>query len=293
MRVLYITGWCRTGSTLLGNLLGELDGVVHVGELAYLWANGVLRTGTNTTCGCGADLLGCPVWTKVVDRLTPSPATYAAARIAAHDAHLRTRHTRARLRSPGPALAPMVDGYTAITEVTGSDIIVDSSKFPAEAAALLSLDDVQVLHLVRDPRATAYSWRRAKAYIPAMGVARSTAYWTGFNLASDWIGAAYPDRYLRIRYEDFAARPASVFAEITSWASLPGTPFTGEASAVLGDNHTVTGNPDRLRRGEVHIRPDEAWVEGLPAGETALSTALSLPLLHRYGYSPLRSAGRS
>jgi hypothetical protein len=303
-RVVYITGWCRTGSTLLGNLLGELDGVAHVGELAYLWANGVLRHGTNTTCGCGEDLLTCPIWAKVLDRLTSgdenAPAI-ATERVRRHAAHLRTRHTRARLAEargrtrPSPdvrqTLHAMSSGYTAIGEVTNAEIIVDSSKYPAEAAVLCGLPelDVRVLHLIRDPRATAYSWRRAKEYIPAMGVTRSTAYWTGFNLASEWIGAAFPDRYLPIRYEDFAAHPAETLASITSWARLPGTPPLGDdGTASLGENHTVTGNPDRLRRGKVHIRPDDAWMTHLPAGEAMISTAIALPRLSRYGYPLLR-----
>jgi hypothetical protein len=301
-RVVYITGWCRTGSTLLGNLLGEYDGVAHVGELAYLWTNGVLRSGTNTVCGCGKDLLECPVWAKVLARLHPGEDEAGLRRIAAgydlrHARHLRTRHTRARLaesrgrsaRSPqvNRTLSALGDLYAAIGETLAADVVVDSSKFPAEAAALLGMPelDARVLHLVRDPRATAHSWRRAKEYIPAMGVWRSTAYWTGFNLASDWIGAAFPSRYLRVRYEDFATDPAPVLAVIAAWAQLEGTPpVDGEATATLGENHTVTGNPDRLRRGPVRIRPDRAWVDGLPRGETVISTALAAPLLPRYGY---------
>jgi hypothetical protein len=299
-RLLYITGWCRSGSTLLGNLLGELDGVAHVGELAYLWANGVLRHGTNTTCGCGEDLLTCPIWAKVLARLTPGgqePAAAATERVRWHAAHLRTRHTQARLAEAQGRTRPsfevrrtlhtMTSTYATIGDVAGAEVIVDSSNYPAEAAAACGLSelDVRVLHLVRDPRATAYSWRRAKEYIPAMGVTRSTAYWTGFNLASQRIGAAFPDRYLRVRYEDFVARPAAALASITSWAGLPGSPPLAEDGTIsLGENHTVTGNPDRLRRGKVHIRPDDAWMSRLPAGEAMISTAIALPLLARYGY---------
>ena len=35
LTVLYITGWCRSGSTVLGNVLAEVPGVVHVGELPH------------------------------------------------------------------------------------------------------------------------------------------------------------------------------------------------------------------------------------------------------------------
>jgi hypothetical protein len=306
VKVLYITGWCRSGSTLLGNVLGELPGVAHVGELSYLWSNGVLRTGTNPTCGCGEDLLDCGVWGKVLASLADDEAglrALAADRVRRHDAHLRTRHTRARLAEARGAAEPdsdvratlraMTSLYEAAAEALGADVIVDSSKFPAEAAALTGLPgiDARVLHLIRDPRATAYSWLRAKAYIPAMDLRRSTAYWTGFNIASEWIGNAFPRRYRRLRYEDFVADPARVLKALAHWAELPGTPAVGPGNTVtLGENHTVTGNPDRLRRGPVPIRPDDAWTTGLARRDAAVSTLIALPLLRRYRY-PLTLGG--
>lgn len=298
MRVVYVTGWCRSGSTVLANLLNELPGVVHVGELAFLWVNGVLRAGTNARCGCGEDLGDCAVWTRVLDRLADGDV-HARARemVADHESCLRTRHTRARLAEAGGRVpvpdrvrrvtSRMAAAYAAICEVTGARVIVDTSKFPAEAAALCGVPglDVRMLHLVRDPRATAYSWRRAKAYIPAMGVARSSGYWTAFNLASEMIARRFPDRSLRIRYEDFAARPDVLLADVMALAGLEGTPpVNTRGEAAVGLNHTVTGNPDRLSSGPLRIRPDDAWRAALPRRDALVATALALPLLRRYGY---------
>jgi hypothetical protein len=288
MKVLYVTGWCRSGSTLLGNLLNELPGVVHLGEAHYLWCNGVLGTGTNSACGCGESLVDCPVWSRV-------PVGDAPAAVAGQQRYLRTRHTARRLAEsrgehpPGPgvraAVERMVSLYEAVTEVTGARLVVDSSKFPAEAAALAGRSDVRILHLVRDPRATARSWRRAKAYIPAMSTPRSGAYWTGFNAASDAVGRAFPQRYLRLRYEDFAADPATALRRTLDLVGLDDpVPVDGAGTATLGVNHTVTGNPDRLTRGVVRVRPDEAWREDLPRLDRAAAMLLAAPLLRRYGY---------
>ena len=55
--------------------------------------------------------------------------------------------------------------YSAIADTTGCDVIVDSSKWPQYGLLLterLPLD-VYVLHLVRDPRAVAYSWQRRQS----------------------------------------------------------------------------------------------------------------------------------
>lgn len=299
MRVVYITGWCRSGSTVIGNLLGEHPGVVHAGELSYLWVNGILRTGTNTRCGCGADLTECAVWSAVPGRLAAGRDSRELARemTGAHRAYLRTRHTRARLaesvgRRARPAgvstaLETMARCYREIAAVTGSCVIVDSSKFPAEAAALCGVAelDTRVLHLVRDPRASAYSWLRPKGYIPAMGPGRSSGYWSAFNAASELIGRALPGRYLRVRYEDFTARPDEVLTAIMRWAGLEGpAPVGPDGRAELGVNHTVTGNPDRLLRGPVTIEADRQWRRDLPRRAAVTVTVLSAPLLRHYGY---------
>jgi hypothetical protein len=297
--VLYVTGWCRSGSTLLGNLLGEVAGVVHVGELHYLWRNGVLGTGTNTQCGCGDPVAGCVLWRDVLARVAGgTPGTVAAEVLRRQRALLRTRHTTARLaeatgrRPPAPGVTAtvdrMVDVYRAIRDNTAARLVIDSGKFPAEAAALVGRSDIdlRVLHLVRDPRAAAHSWRRPKAYIPSMGVPRSTAYWTAFNAASDRIGRVLPNGgYRRLRYEDFTARPHESVAALLAWCGLAAEPPVGrDGTATLGVNHTVTGNPDRLNRGPVRVRADDAWRSALPTRHLAMATLLAAPLLRRYGY---------
>lgn len=294
-RVLYVTGWTRSGSTLLGNVLGELPGVLHVGELHYLWRNGVARHGTNSLCGCGAQLDRCDVWSQVLE----ATAAIAAAPAVEHGqrTRLRTRHTTARLREARPGGRPpaqvrqtvdqTVAVYQLLTQLGGDRLIIDSSKFPAEAAALLARADLQlrVLHIVRDPRATAHSYQRAKAYIDPMSPLRSSAFWTAFNAASDAVGRAAPDRYLRIRHEDLCGDPRRVLAEVMEFAGLLGDPPVDDQGRVwLHQNHTVTGNPDRLRQGESLIRADERWRRDLTTAERLAATAAAVPLLSRYRY---------
>ena len=63
--VLYIAGTGRSGSTVLANILGEVDGVFTAGEVRYLWQRG-LREGR--LCGCGVPVRECPVWGDVLTR---------------------------------------------------------------------------------------------------------------------------------------------------------------------------------------------------------------------------------
>ncbi|MFG2006887.1 sulfotransferase [Spirillospora sp. NPDC048911] len=296
-RVLYITGWTRSGSTLLGNVLGELPGVQHVGELHYLWRNGVLKAGTNSCCGCGLDLRKCDLWASVIETGGADEGT-ARRQEALQQRFLRTRHTRTRLsesrdgRPPTNGTAEAVERiagvYHMLAGLGGERLIVDGSKYPAEAAALLGRDDldVRVLHMVRDPRPTAYSYKRAKDYIDPMSPALSSGYWTAFNLASELVGRAAGERYLRVRHEDLCREPRRVVERVMRFAGLDGEPPVDDRGRVgLGENHTVTGNPDRLSSGTTVIRSDERWRTGLSRREIAAATAPALPLLTRYGYA--------
>src|SRR5450755_1085488 len=62
--VLYIAGTGRSGSTVLANILGEVDGVFAAGEVRYLWQRG-LKEGR--LCGCGLPVRECPVWRKALE----------------------------------------------------------------------------------------------------------------------------------------------------------------------------------------------------------------------------------
>ena len=297
LTVLHVTGWCRSGSTLLGNVLNEIDGVVHVGELHYLWRNGVLRAGSNSSCGCRRELVDCPLWSSVLAAEVGERGSLRALApdiVRWQDARFRTRHTRRLLRSRGDDeathgyLAAMAATYRAIQAATGARLIVDSSKFAAEAAALRHLEGVRplALHMVRDPRAVAWSWHREKAYIGRRGALDSTWYWIGFNLAAEAVGRALPGASLLLRYEDFTADPEGSVRRLLELAGEPAdrSPVRGR-QVTLGGNHTVTGNPDRFLSGPVEVRAgDGAWRSRLPRRAALAATALALPWLRRYGY---------
>ena len=62
MRIVYVLGLNRSGSTVFERTLGSIDGVFAAGELHNLF----LPPGLDRTCGCGESLTRCEVWSKVV-----------------------------------------------------------------------------------------------------------------------------------------------------------------------------------------------------------------------------------
>lgn len=294
--VLCITGWCRNGSTIIGNILNESPGFFHVGELHFLWKNAA-KLGVNNLCGCGRVLTECPFWSSILLVGRPAGTTaedFAAEVVRRQRSCVRTRHTWRVLRNGLDSsdirehAALLTGTYHAIAERSGARVIVDTSKIPGESAVLPHLDGVTpyFVHLVRDPRAVAESWRHWKQYVYTMSAFTSTAYWHGFNLAAQAITRRYRDRSMFLRYEDFIADPAATISALLRFcgADPAANPIRGR-QVELHENHTVTGNPDRFRRGITIVREtDDAWRSGLRRRAKLAATALSWPLLWRYGY---------
>ena len=296
LTVLCITGWFRNGSTIIGNILNEVPGFSHVGELHSLWKNAAGK-GANNLCGCGQPLTACAIWSQVLASLRP-PGTslqeYADTVVHRQLGYVRARHTW-RVLNRGldcdgirEHADLMARTYRAIADRMGARVIVDTTKIPGEAALLPQLPGVTpyFVHLVRDPRAAAYSWRHWKQYVYAMSAGKSTGYWDLFNLASEAITRRYPERSLFLRYEDFIADPT---AAIDALLELCGedrdaNPVRGRA-VKLHANHTVLGNPDRFSTGSTTIREtDDGWRAGLPTSAKLAAMAISWPLFGRYGY---------
>ncbi len=299
-RVLYIMGWGRSGSTILDNLLGQLDGFFSMGELHYFWERSVLG---GRSCGCGRPVGECEVWSKV---LAAKVSSDAAQVVRWQSDAVRIRHTWRLLHSPRAGGSPLaLDAYAGVTEhlygaaraATGARILVDSSKRPSDAALLELLPDVEpfYVHLVRDPRAVAYSWKRKKAQrdtaAPAQmlthGTLDNAVNWMVWNLAANAVRRkAGPGRSMLLRYEDFVSQPREVVAAISAMVgeATADLPFSDDGTIVLGTNHTVSGNPSRFTTGSVRIRPDQEWIAAQRSGDRLMTTALTVPLLHRYRY---------
>ncbi len=297
-KVLYIVGLGRSGSTILSNSLGQIDGFFSAGEICYIWRQNFLE---NRLCGCGRPFDECPVWTKVVQRAFPDGVD-AREMMRLQAAGARTRHIPLMLTKKGTSaiedrLGPWREStgrlYDSTKSVTNSRVIVDSSKEPAYGYALGTVSnlDFRVLHLVRDPRAAAYSWLKKKRqpdsedreFMHQFSPTKSAALWDAWNASAE---ALWRDgKYLRLFYEDFVADPRASFARILDLldenAELP---LASENEVMLGISHTVSGNPNRFDTGSVALKPDQAWKEDMNPRDRNLVTGLTSPLLYRYGY---------
>ncbi len=205
-------------------------------------------------------------------------------------------------RRPGRLAAALGPLYQAIRESTGCRVLVDSSKLPSYGALLETLPGVElyVLHLVRDPRATAWSWLRRKRLTdtPAPRLmqrqppGKSAAMWMVWNLTAALLWSGGP-RYLRLRYEDLVRRPEAAVRRIAELVgeSPAALPFPVPGRVALAPTHSVAGNPGRLDTGEVALRLDDEWSSRLRPRHRLVVTLATWPLLRHYRYRVTRRGG--
>jgi hypothetical protein len=299
-KVLFIAGADRSGSTLLDVLLGSVKGFVAVGELSNIWQRGIVE---GRRCGCGSSLLTCDVWVDVLSSVLGHPprSKDAQAVLSLRARSARVRHTRRILHSQRPELgrylAILSRLYAAIAHRTNSAVIVDSSKDPSDAAALALTPGVDpfIVHLVRDPRAVAFSRRRRAKVQPdtpeptrmaERSVSRATVDWLAWNLGTEVVTRTMPERSMLLRYEDFIRFPEDATARLVGLVdgSEPALPFSGPDEAIVDVSHTVSGNPSRFTRGIIRLSVDDEWIVRQPVRDRILSTAIAAPLMIRYGY---------
>ncbi len=307
--VLFIAGTGRTGSTLIGNLLASTPGVVGVGELRHLWTRGLAE---NWSCGCGQLFEACPFWSAVIaeafgdrdqiDLVRLRSSERELLRLRAGVRALRWIRDPRRIREHDYYITATDRLYSAIAKISQAEVIVDSSKTPTYGAVLSILDsvDLRVLHLLRDPRATAYSWLNPKASpdrgegatMDRIGAAKSAILWTWWNGITEALWVVRRDvPVARIRYERLTDDPEAILRSLRDKLvpELAGRSLGVKGHvAHLGIAHTVSGNPDRMRTGAVTIVADERWRSGLTFGRQVLVLAIAGLAMLRYGYGRKR-----
>ena len=314
--VLYIGGHGRSGSTLLAQTLGQIPGFVNVGELWQVWYRGLKD---NERCGCGHTFYACEFWEAVgdeafggwdnvdADKMVAFRPYLKSLRYTLHYAlaaktGIRSRKISALLEECGPVLERL---YRAIQTVSGAGVIVDSSKRSSYAVllSLLTFADLRIVHLVRDSRAVAYSWQRTKEspavvggrLMPRMSPAKASRRWSLQNYSYGLLSGFA--RLSRLRYEDFVNDPTFYLAE-----TLLRDGFDVEAISLhdvvcgreisLSVDHTVSGNPSRFRTGKIELQLDEEWKVKMRGADKNVVTALTAPLLLKYGYLGRRETSK-
>lgn len=305
VRVLFVGGMPRSGSTLFDLMVGQLPGHCDVGELFYMWQAGLLR---NQLCACGELFDACPFWTAVgaeafggwdaldvrevlsLQRRTDSTSRLALAQLG----RMMPGHAKEVRRYLGLTRAL----YTAIARVAEARVVVDSTKRPSTAYLLAGDDcvDLAVAHIVRDPRGVVNAWNHqvqlpdrvaSHAQMPRRPQRQTMRRWLTVNLMLERLRANGVPTTL-VRYEDLVRDPVTAMQKVLAlWGAQPRAgdlDFLTSEGLRTGTSHAVAGGRVRLSSGPLPLRLDEKWRRELEPWRARLTVALTWPLMRRYGY---------
>ena len=301
-RVLFVGGSGKSGSTLLGALLGRRPGLFNAGEMNLFWGKWL---DPDQLCGCGTRLDACPFWSAVVGEVGAAGVEPGRmAELAERLDHTRRLGRVLSRRLSGAASrewAELAAGtghlYRAAYRHSGASYLVDLSKIPTHLLLLSELRGVElrILHLIRDGRAVAYSWERKRRRARAGGdegdgmyrhpsVAADIGIWLVQNFAIDGIARRFRHR-TRLRYETLTAAPEPELSAALARLKVAGAEARSPDESPPEPDHAVGGN-DRVRFAPAGtaITPDEAWRRELSPWQIRLWSALALPGLRQFGY---------
>jgi hypothetical protein len=300
VQVAFIAGASRSGSTLLERILEQVDGVVTVGELRWLW----LARWPSMVCECGAEFGACQFWQGVLVEAFGSGHQDARARVR----ELKTRVLRHRFATRFTASGPggqvgselaeisslLTRLYGALSLSTGASTIVDAGKLPlwGLVASMSPTLDLRVVHLVRDPRAVSFSWTRVRELpylpgtpMPTQGPLRSALDWVTANSEAEILKRRVPESML-VLYGDLARDPGSTVRRVVKLLDLDADVDTLFANRSIlrpaRSGHAIAGNPMRAQEGPIVIAPDDEWRSSLSRKRRLTAMLCTGPLWHHY-----------
>lgn len=304
LKLIYIAGYGRSGTTLLDIALGQQPGVFATGELTalprHVWSE-------REYCACRLRADECRFWKPVV-------AAWMNARPPdGMDSYRRTVARSEWLFDPRRLFWRFMPGKDArsyhddtlrllreIAGASGASIIVDSSKLPGRASALMSIREIEVfvVHMVRDGRGVAWSMMKPYQRLVEAGIQKelkpkplwyTAVRWLMVNLGAEMLRARLPrERSIRVRYEDFVADPQGTVKSILEIVGH-GYALPDHLAGVIRPQHQIAGSRHRMQE-EITIQKDSSWTSQMPKSLQTLFAILTSPLLFRYGYFGSASA---
>ncbi len=264
MRIVYIAGAGRSGSTLLERLLGSAPDAVALGEVHSLWRLPLAAL----RCSCGAPGPECAFWDNVRRIAGLTDARLRDLAVLEHDSIRHLRIARAGFSLPRfhrdekvmRFTAMQRDLFDAVATQTGARFVIDSSKAGPRAWALAGLPGTRIIHLMRDRRAVVASWG-AEKHDPSLGgpMRQIAGKAVQADRARAFLSARLLARYApvhKLAYEALTDDPHAAMAALAMPDLTDSIAWRGAARfAPDGDYHTLNGNPDRFSRGEITIRP--------------------------------------
>ena len=256
MKLIYIVGAGRSGSTLLDMMLGSDSTIFSSGELVNL----IHAHLNGEYCSCGQMVEGCSFWQTIIQEWKQhNNLSYEdVQRFAVLDK--KYSHPKS-LKAWYCALFPFRSGnyarYLALLHSllhtiqvnAREDTITDSSKSPVRLLNIMKVEgvDVKIIHLVKHPYGIIQSLLKTYKKDIQQGIQydkkpkhaiRTSIWWITINLLTEFASLAVSKRKTIIKYEDLVSNPEEQLNKI-----IEGVCF----SEPMQGSHICAGNRLRMQ----------------------------------------------
>ena len=292
-KLIYLAGSGRSGTTLLGALLSEAQGAVGVGEPAFIFTKNL----NQNICTCEKKLEDCDFWGAIL-REDFQTASFQEAAVPGQRSLLFVSQVIGIMLGRKDIihkeyLCQLKKLYTAVYRASGAEVIIDESKSQAYLFALKACDffDLRVVHVLRDPRAVAFSWQRKKVNgnrnMGKLPWHISARVWLAQQFLFLFLPLLVPEgHYQRVRYEDFIEEPKTAFGELLEKTGLKvQEPVLSDSDfQITHINHFILSNISPPKLGENKFYKDMEWQKSMPFSAKMLVTLICWPMMLVYGY---------
>lgn len=267
MKIAYIVGLGRSGSTLLDLMLNAHSQVCTVGEAKDLWSKAHVKKRIRqkprgyfthgSRCTCQAETIwNCPFWVSVNEHLNQlAGLSLTDLEIESNDF---SRFHRDNLHF-----------FRAVSEASNVQVVVDSSKGLRRLKKLMKIPEIDVvpIHIVRNAKGRTNSVRknRYKIYTPSIHYS-----YNAFRLFCHLLLS----QHAMVRYEYLVTHPQYQLQHVMSHLDLPFEPT--QLRWAEHEAHNLSGN-SMNRNNDSTLKIDDSWKYQLTSFQQQMVQIISAP----------------
>ena len=259
--IIYIMSNQRSGSTLIENILSKSSEIVSIGE-SFLLGGYIHREGPGKVfdwrCSCGATLVECEFWNKVYGELGITHASEINNTKIVDPNSRDALPDQKELNVEARLLKNRI--YSAIFKITGSRVLIDSSKEAFNGLYLYhnSPYNFKFIYLKRDLRAVTISkhnWRTKYNKKDVGMIKLLLANYLHRVKCKIILSKIDKKDVFNLNYEDFFEDPQQALNKMSLFFGFK--PFNVPEYMELSDDHTIAGTPNRIQKRKIQY--DDRW----------------------------------
>lgn len=271
IKVIYIAGEVRSGTTILDLLLSNHKNVTTLGELSnledYLNRKGIGRT-SNWECSCGRPVTDCLFWKNITSTFESQ-----------FKKQIRTKAQKAKGKCANQNAAKNCHRIFSIAaRKTGATVLIDSSKTALQLKYLIDNPigntEIFVAFIIRDSRGVALSknnWDTKFNRGKRGGLIKNILVWLKNNIAILSVICRYDrKKVIFFHYEDFVLDPSRYINEIYTMVGLCNRDAPDLLLNIQG-KHNIAGTPNRKKFNNTPIKFDKRWVKKINTSSKILA----------------------